>query len=221
VSRSGYYAHLNKYERPRRLRDEELKPLIRQAFERGRGVYGSPRIKLELVLYCNKNRNSMQIHSMSRESTPIVLSGEDRAVLAARVRSQTCQKRDVFRARIVLMAAEGRTNLEIATSLGTRVATASQWRTRFAREGFAGLCDKPRPGKAPLYDERTESRVLEKLDEPAPKGWAKWNGRLLAEALGDVSAHQVWRILRKRGISLEKRRSWCISTRSRVCEKSR
>lgn len=157
---------------------------------------------------------------MSRQSTPIVLSGEDRAVLAARVRSQTCQKRDVFRARIVLMAAEGRTNLEIAASLGTRVATASQWRTRFAREGFAGLCDKPRPGKAPLYDERTESRVLEKLDEPAPKGWAKWNGRLLAEALGDVSAHQVWRILRKRGISLEKRRSWCISTDPEFAKKA-
>ncbi len=48
VSRSGYYSHLKKDERPRRLRDEELKPLIRLAFERGRGVYGSPRIKLEL-----------------------------------------------------------------------------------------------------------------------------------------------------------------------------
>ncbi len=48
VSRSGYYSHLKKDERPRRLRDEELKPLIHQAFGRGRGVYGSPRVKLEL-----------------------------------------------------------------------------------------------------------------------------------------------------------------------------
>ena len=48
VSRSGYYSHLKKDERPRRLRDGELKPVIRRAFERGRGAYGSPRVKIEL-----------------------------------------------------------------------------------------------------------------------------------------------------------------------------
>jgi transposase len=50
------------------------------------------------------------------------------------------------------------------------------------------------------------------LDQPPPDGYAQWNGRLLAEALGDVSADQVWRILRRRQIQLQRRRSWCIST---------
>jgi transposase len=75
-----------------------------------------------------------------------------------------------------------------------------------------GLCDDFRPGAAPKYDERTERRLLEKLDQPPPAGYARWNGALLANALGDVSADQVWRTLRKLGISLQRRRSWCVST---------
>ena len=50
------------------------------------------------------------------------------------------------------------------------------------------------------------------LDQPAPEGYAQWNGPLLAEALGDVSTDHVWRILRKHQIQLQRRRSWCIST---------
>jgi len=54
--------------------------------------------------------------------------------------------------------------------------------------------------------------VLAALDAPRPKGYGRWNGRLVAEHLGDVKAHHVWRVLRRRGISLERRRSWCVST---------
>src|SRR4029077_13507000 len=45
-----------------------------------------------------------------------------------------------------------------------------------------------------------------------PEGYGKWSGGLLAEALGDVSDDQVWRVLRKHDICLQRRRSWCIST---------
>ena len=54
--------------------------------------------------------------------------------------------------------------------------------------------------------------MLAALDAPRPKGYGRWNGRLVAEHLGDVKAHHVWRVLRRRGISLERRRSWCVST---------
>jgi len=53
---------------------------------------------------------------------------------------------------------------------------------------------------------------LAQLDEPPPEGYAGWTGTRLAEALGDVSDDQVWRVLRSHGISLQRRRSWCIST---------
>lgn len=77
---------------------------------------------------------------------------------------------------------------------------------------MAGLNDAPRSGKPAVYSSATEKRVLSQLDEPAPKGYARWNGRLLAQALPDVSKDQIWRILRRHGICLERRRSWCITT---------
>ena len=87
----------------------------------------------------------------------------------------------------------------------------SGWRARFAREGLAGLEDKPRPGPAPKYGAATARRILALLDEPPPKGYARWTGPLLAAALGDVHVQQVWRILRAQKIDLAGRKSWCES----------
>ena len=62
------------------------------------------------------------------------------------------------------------------------------------------------------YGAKAERRILATLDEPPPEGYATWSGSLLAEALGDVHKRQVWRVLEKHGIQLQRRRSWCIST---------
>jgi transposase len=88
----------------------------------------------------------------------------------------------------------------------------SKWRGRFATLRLAGLTDEARPGKPRTYTETTERRILAQLDEAPPSGYTQWNGRLVARALGDVSADQVWAILRKHKIALARRRSWCIST---------
>ena len=74
------------------------------------------------------------------------------------------------------------------------------------------LSDAPRSGKPARYNQKTDKRVLALLDREPPAGYAQWNGRLLAEALGDVSDDQVWRILRRYKIQLQRRRSWCVST---------
>ena len=58
------------------------------------------------------------------------------------------------------------------------------------------------------------------LDEEPPDGYSQWNGRLLSEALGDVSADHVWRVMRLRGISLQRRQSWCISTDLEFAQKA-
>jgi transposase len=100
----------------------------------------------------------------------------------------------------------------IAAQLRTRPARVSKWRQRFAKLRMNAFADLPRPGKPHTYTAATEERVLTQLDQPAPEGYAQWNGRLLAAALTDVSADQVWRILRKYKIQLQRRRSWCIST---------
>ena len=150
-----------------------------------------------------------------RQPTAIIrLSEEETKTLQDWSRRGKSEQRLVERARIILLAGEGRTNEQIAKALKTRTARVSKWRQRFGAKRLAGLGDAERCGKPAKYNESTEKRVLGLLDEPPPKGYARWNGRLLAEALPDISKDQVWRILRRHDICLERRRSWCISTDS-------
>jgi transposase len=141
------------------------------------------------------------------------LSPVERAELEGRLRAPTAAQRDVLRARIVLMAAEGLATRAIARDLGTMPRTVSLWRIRFAEAGLAGLADQPRPGgrSSAKYDETTDRRILAVLDGPPPAGYGRWTGGLVAEALGDVSDQYVWRFLRAHKIDLDGRKSWCVS----------
>ena len=148
------------------------------------------------------------------------LTVEDRKTLEAWVSAGTTEQRLVVRARIILGLADGATNREVAEALGVRTATVSKWRVRFVAEGPAALHDTPRSGKPATYTRETERRVLARIDETPPDGYDHWNGPLIAAALGDVSPAQVWRILRRYGISLQRRRSWCVSTDPQFAEKA-
>lgn len=146
-----------------------------------------------------------------RAQTPI-LSSDEQHHLQSVVRSSKSARRDSFRAQIILAAAAGESNEAIAVTRHTRAATVSKWRNRFLRARLAGLLDAPRSGKPAAYDAATERRILQQLDAPPPAGYARWNGSLVSRALGDVSRHHVWRVLRRHGLSLQRRRSWCVST---------
>lgn len=162
----------------------------------------------------------MYAFAMAGVATVIHLTEEERSTLESWVRNTTTEQRMVQRARMVLEAAAGRTTKEIAALLCVRRATVSKWRTRFAQHHLPGLADAPRSGKPVTYDRSTERRILAKLDESPPDGYATWTGRLLAKALGHVSASQVWRVLRKHGIQLQRRRSWCVSTDPEFAQKA-
>lgn len=149
---------------------------------------------------------------MRRPAAVIRLSDEEVNTLREWTRRGKSEYRLVERARIILLANEGRTNDQIAAELRTRAARVSKWRQRFGAHRLSGLGDAARSGKPAKYGRDTEKRVLRMLDQPPPKGYSQWNGRLLAQALPGVSRHQVWRILRRHNICLERRRSWCIST---------
>jgi len=149
---------------------------------------------------------------MARSPARIELTTEEEATLRLWLRQGTSEQRLVERARVILLSHEGLTVEKIAERLATRTARVSKWRQRFVQSRMAGLSDAPRSGKPNKYTEDTEKRVLKMLDESPPKGFSQWNGKLLAQALRDVSEDQVWRILRRRGIQLQRRRSWCITT---------
>ena len=77
----------------------------------------------------------------------ITLTALDESVLRARARSSSSAHRDVIRARIVLAAADGAANTEIAAEVGVHVDTVRKWRRRFAAAGLPGLDDLPRSGR--------------------------------------------------------------------------
>ncbi len=157
---------------------------------------------------------------MRRAETMIELSQAERTELEATVRTRTAPQREVQRARLVLLASEGMSNTTIAREVGLSRSRVVEWRQRFARDRLPGLRDAPRPGKPKRYDEAVDRRILSELGKSPPEGFSSWNGPLLAEALGDVSVDQVWRVLRKHGIQLQRRRSWCISTDPEFAQKA-
>lgn len=89
---------------------------------------------------------------MPRKS-PYVLSLtiEQQRELEARARRYTLPYRDVVRAKIVLMAANGLDNDEIAARLDTRREIVSKWRKRFFEHGLTGLEERPRGGRPPVF----------------------------------------------------------------------
>jgi transposase len=157
---------------------------------------------------------------MSRPATPITLTSDERDTLERWVRFSTTEQRLVLRSRIVLLAAEGLETQTIAEQLSVRPGTVSRWRLRFRAHRLEGLNDAVRTGKPVRYGKRAELRILKQLDEKPPSGHATWTGSLVAKALGDVSEHQIWRVLRKHGIHLRRRRSWCISTDPQFSQKA-
>jgi transposase len=81
----------------------------------------------------------------------IELSAEEHAELEARARTQTLPYRDVMRAKIVLYAAQGLRNDEIAARLDTRREVVSKWRKRFYQHRLAGLEELSRTGRPPAF----------------------------------------------------------------------
>lgn len=157
---------------------------------------------------------------MSGKAKEIDLTPEERQRLETWVRASTTEHRLVQRARIVLESAAGRMTKEVAQALAMRPGTVSKWRIRFSERRLAGLTDAPRGKGRQKYDEATEKRILATLDSPPPEGYATWSGKLLAKSIGGVSDDQVWRVLRKHGIHLQRRRSWCVSTDPQFAQKA-
>src|ERR1700726_4172071 len=149
---------------------------------------------------------------MSRAATKIELSIEETDELNRWLKCGKTEQRKVERAKIILRCAESKTNHQIAKELGTRPSRVSKGRKSFAKLRGGGLEDEPRSGRKVINDERVERRILDQLAEAPPPGFARWNDRLVAEALGDVSDDAVWRVMRKHDLHLDRRQSWCVST---------
>ncbi len=149
-----------------------------------------------------------------------MLTTEERKKLGEIVRTRTAPFRKVQRARLVLLAEDGMANKAIAQEVGLSRAMVVRRRRRFLESRLDALEDAPRSGKKPRYDRNTERRILALLDTDPPAGYGSWTGTLVAHQLGDVSSDHVWRVLRRHGIHLQRRHSWCISTDPEFTQKA-
>ncbi len=148
---------------------------------------------------------------MPRPTPKIEISPEDRQTLTRWANSRTLARQTVDRAKMILASEKGEPVEQIARELGTYPNKVIYWRRRYNEEGLEGLQDKSRSGRPPQYDEAFRNRVLSLISKPAPAGLSGWDGPSIANELG-VKAGAVWKILRKEGIHLQRRRSWCVST---------
>jgi transposase len=145
-----------------------------------------------------------------------VLSGEEEAVLAARVRSVRSPYRDRLRAQIVLAAAAGSTNAAIAAQVGVHVDTIRKWRRRFADVGLAGLKDAPRSGRPPVFTaaDRAEAIALAcALPAESSVPLSRWSCPELARELATrcqiaASASTIGRWLASDALKPWQHRSW-------------
>lgn len=89
---------------------------------------------------------------MPRQSPyTIVLTADERAALETQARRYTLPYRDVIRAKIALLAADGLGNDQIADRLDTRREIVSKWRKRFYEQRLGGLEERPRTGRPPVF----------------------------------------------------------------------
>jgi transposase len=139
-----------------------------------------------------------------------VLSDEGHAELTRWLRSSSIRSSLARRARIVLLAADGLSNVDIARRVGGSRQTVLDWRKRFEANGIDGLHDAPRSGRPPVVD---EVEVISRTLEPPPQrlGVTHWSTRLLAAELG-ISNVEVGSIWRAWGIQPHRRESFKFST---------
>jgi transposase len=131
---------------------------------------------------------------MARPISRVDITPEERAALRKTVASPTAAQRDVLRARIVLLRAEGHRETDVAQQVGTTINTVSLWSRRFDRQGLDGLVDAPGRGRKPSLAPDKISKVLSEVTRP-PKGKARWTTRGMAAAVGmsHQSVHRIWR----------------------------
>jgi transposase len=141
---------------------------------------------------------------------PLGLRDGDRERLSGWVRSSTVRAGLAQRARIVLLAADGVSNTEIAERVGVSRPTVISWRTRYQRSGLGGLHDEQRPGRPRVIN---HDRIISETLRPPPRrlGVTHWSSRLLAARLS-VDASTVSRAWRDYGVQPWRAQTFKFST---------
>lgn len=137
----------------------------------------------------------------ARKIHTITLNESEVKQLKALLRKGTINARVLTRARILLMATDGKLDKEIYTTLNLSVSTPYDIRKRYHIGGLKrALYDLPRPGKARLLTGEQEAEVIAIACTAAPKGYVRWTMDLLTEEVNKklavtIGRTAVWKVL--------------------------
>jgi transposase len=135
-----------------------------------------------------------------RKRTNIRLAAADRSALEAVVANRNSPQKRVWRAKIVLMTADGHGTAEIMQATGKAKTVIWRWQQRFGEEGVAGLWrDKTRPSRIPPLGPEVAERIVALTLAGPPPTASHWTGTAMAKAAG-ISVSSVQRIWRAHGL---------------------
>jgi transposase len=134
------------------------------------------------------------------------LSAEQREELTRWAQSRTLPAGDVFRARLMLALADGKSWNQIEIELPTSRPTMARWKRRFEQEGIAGLDPRHKGSTVRQATPSVQARVLRKTTQRPGDGSTHWTGRKLAAALGlsKSTVQRIWRQARLRPHRLDR-----------------
>ena len=129
-----------------------------------------------------------------RIAVAIELTPEEASMLQTIAQSARSQVRDAQRARIVLMASEGRQNREIARQLGVSEPKVARWRDRFVKSRLEGLKEQAGRGRKRTYGAEQVERIIEKTLTTTPDNATHWTTRTMAEEVGvsHTTVRRIW-----------------------------
>ena len=154
-----------------------------------------------------------------KHARQITLTDDERKTLECWSRGRRTPSRLVLRSRIVLLAADGMMNKDIAKALKTAPKTVSLWRTRFAERRLAGIeKDSPRGGRPPQARERIAREIIAKTTQERPANATHWSTRTLAKALG-TSPAMVQRVWKANGLQPQRTKTFKLSNDPHFAEK--
>jgi len=146
-----------------------------------------------------------------RTGISFTVSPTNRARLTALIGDRNRPQKHVWRARIILLSADGAGTVEIMRRTGKSKTCVWRWQERFAEEGVEGLLrDKTRPSRIPPLGPEVAERVVALTLKEPPGETTHWTADMMAHAAG-ISASTVRRIWKARGLQPHRWRRFKLS----------
>ena len=150
----------------------------------------------------------------------VMLASEQRVQLESLAASRSLPHAIVTRARIILMAADGAQNIDIAEEVGMSRISVGKWRKRFAEEGVQGLHDELRPGRPRTISDEKVAKLINQTLQKQPENATHWTTRLIADQTG-VSKSTVQRVWNAFGLRPHRHKAFKLSNDPFLIEKVR